>query len=214
MIEFRQKEFAEHDAMRSLYVELMRDESWRRRVKVIDTNSLIPTLRGNNIVIERFVITTNRPFKKDRFRMYIKVGARAKMPDSVRLPGRSESNKLWGSSISIKPGSIFRQKNNSEILEEKRFDNNQKNNQQNNQQNNQKKDKKNKDNGGDKLLEPRIDDFRAEIRYDTMKLKGDTIEYNKQDRSLVIEYDTIRDAIESLNILPFGLNYNIYLLDV
>lgn len=206
MIEFRQKEFTEYDAMRYLYVELMRDDRWRKKVRKIDSSSLIPTLRGNNIVIERFVIT-NRPFKKDRFRMYLKVGARAKMPDAVRLPGTTtDSNKLWGGSIAIKPGGIFRQKNNSEIaLFQKEFR------------------KKNKgggggggqqNNGDGKVLETKMDEFRAEIRYETTKPKGDTIEYNKKDRSIVLEYDTIRDAIESLNILPFGLDYNIYLLDV
>lgn len=206
MIEFRQKEFSEYDAMKSLYVELQKDDWWRRKVRVIGTSSLIPILRGNNIVIERFVITT-RPFKKDRYRMYIKVGARAKMPDAVRLPGVPESHKLWGSNLTIKPNGIFRQKNNSEIIEEKAFAENDGGGGGNN-----KKDKK-KNNDDGRLVSMNIDSYRAEINYETTKLRGDTIEYNKKDRSIVIEYDSIRDAINSLNVLPFGLNYDIYLLD-
>ena len=209
MIEFRQKVFSEYDAMRSLYVELMKDDGWRRRVRTIGTSSLIPILRGNNIVIERFVITT-RPFKKDRYRMYLKIGAKAKMPDAVRLPGTAESHKLWGSNLTIKPNGIFRQKNNSEIFEERTFDGD--------DRGGGGKDggkKKNKGGGDDgRFVSMNIDSYRAEINYETMKLRGDTIEYNKKDRSIVIEYDTIRDAINSLNILPFGLNYDVYLLDV
>ena len=58
MIKFRQKDFSEYDAMRSLYVELLK-KSDRNKFKVIDTSALIPILKGNNIVIERFVINTS-----------------------------------------------------------------------------------------------------------------------------------------------------------
>ena len=59
MIKFRQKIFSEYDAMRSLYVELMKDPMGKKKYGVIDTNTLIPILRGNNVVIERFVISTS-----------------------------------------------------------------------------------------------------------------------------------------------------------
>ena len=114
MIEFRQKEFSEYDAMRYLYTELMKNDAWKRKIQKIDSNSLIPVLKGNNVVIERFVIST-RPFHKDRYRMYLKIGAKAKMPDAVRLPGYTKSNKFLNSSIKLS-GSVFaKQKNNSEI---------------------------------------------------------------------------------------------------
>ena len=87
MIKFRQKEFTEYDAMRSLYVKLMR-YSDRNKFGVIDTSALIPVLRGNNVVIERFVISTSM-FGKDKYRMYLKIGAKAKLPDEVRNHIRS-----------------------------------------------------------------------------------------------------------------------------
>ena len=94
MIEFRQKVFSEYDAMKSLYNELMRkDSQWRYKIKVIDTSSLLPVLKGNSVVIERFVIST-QAFKKDKYRMYLKIGAKAKMPDGVRLPGTPINKKL------------------------------------------------------------------------------------------------------------------------
>ena len=43
------------------------------------------------------------------------------------------------------------------------------------------------------------------------KYLGD--KYDKESRSLVLEFEKIGDAIKALNILPFGINYNIYLLD-
>ena len=46
------------------------------------------------------------------------------------------------------------------------------------------------------------------------ELKGETLKYDKKERSLVLEFPDIRAAVEALNILPFGINYKIYLLDV
>ena len=43
---------------------------------------------------------------------------------------------------------------------------------------------------------------------------GDVITYDKKSRVAVLEFDSIEKAIKSLNILPFGLNYKLYLLDV
>ena len=66
MIKFKQKTYSkESDVMRALYVSLQRE---RKRVEVIDSSSLIAVLKGNNIVIERFVLFTPT-FGKDRFRM-------------------------------------------------------------------------------------------------------------------------------------------------
>ena len=80
MITFRQKEFREYDAMRTLYVELQRRSSGKDKFGIIDTSALIPILKGNNIVVERFVINTST-FGKDTYRMYLKIGAKAKLPD-------------------------------------------------------------------------------------------------------------------------------------
>lgn len=202
MIEFRQKEFSEYDAMRYLWTELQKNDAWKRRIQIIDSNSLIPILKGNNIVIERFVIST-RAFHKDRYRMYLKIGAKAKMPDAVRLPGFTKSNKLLGSSLKL-GGSIFaKQKNNSEIegpivFKQKEFEK-----------------KKNNGGGGPKpTVSTELFPFSGEIQYDTTVPRGDTIDYDKKSRSIVLEFDTVQDAINALNILPFGLNYKVYLLDL
>jgi hypothetical protein len=99
MITFREKEFSEYDAMRSLYVEL---NKYNKKVELIDKSALIPVLKGNNVVIERFVISTNF-FGKDRYRMYLKIGAKAKMPDSVRLPHKSYDRKIGNISLEYNP---------------------------------------------------------------------------------------------------------------
>lgn len=201
MIEFRQKVFSEYDAMKSLYNELMRKDSpWRYKIRVIDTSSLLPVLRGNNVVIERFVIST-QAFKHDKYRMYLKVGAKAKMPEGVRLPGRNTSKKLWDTSIKLSGSAKFFQKNNSETeFREKLFDNNKKNN--------------NNNNGGGGDINSGIDFGRVSIEREMTIPRGETLEYDKKERSIVLEFESIPDAVAALNILPFGLNYNMYLLDV
>lgn len=223
MINFRQKEFTEYDAMRSLYVKLMR-YSDRNKFGVIDTNALIPILRGNNVVIERFVISTSM-FGKDKYRMYLKIGAKAKLPDEVRLPGRTYDKRLGNMQLNVNH-SIFapkdyeqqqqsqkkedtrlndtsspsndkprRQKNYSEfpgsILEQKEFG---------------KNDKQYPYISGS--FSPSID-----LSYEVSELLGEAIKYDKKSRTLVLEFKTIEDAINALNILPFGLGYKIYLLN-
>ena len=88
MIQFKQKTFSEYDAMKSLYEEMKKFGFDRRLKGIINSSSLIPVLKGNNIVIERFVISTSFG-RSDKYRMYIKVGAKAKMPDEVRLPSNT-----------------------------------------------------------------------------------------------------------------------------
>lgn len=95
MIKFKEKSFSEYDAMRSLYVELMRNGADDKKFNIIDTSSLSAVLRGNSVVIEKFVISS-RFFGADKYRMYLKVGAKAKMPDEVRLPERYFDKKLLG----------------------------------------------------------------------------------------------------------------------
>lgn len=203
MIVFRQKEYSEYDAMRSLYVELMR-YSDRNRFDTIDKSALIPILKGNNIVIERFVISTTL-FGKDRYRMYLKIGAKAKMPDEVRLPSKVYDKRLGNMQVNVNSG-VFandqrqqnnnrsqnqpRQTNNSEVIE-KQF-----------------ADKKGPPPFISGSMSPYID-----LTVKVQELLGDAIVYDKQSRTLVLEFKSIRDAIQALNILPFGLNYKIYLLD-
>ena len=186
MIEFRQKIFSEYDAMKYFYEELKRDFK-APKIQVIDSSAIVPILKGNNIVIERFVISTSFA-NKDNFRMYIKLGAKVKMPDAVRLPGEFRDKKLFNLSLNI----------GKTLPTQKYFSGG------------NKKKNNNNDGGGDGI-KTKID-FKPELTYKTQELLGDVIKYDTKERLVVIEFDDIRKAIKSLNVLPFGLNYKIYLL--
>lgn len=205
MIKFRQKEFSEYDAMRSLYVELMKLPEYRGRVNIIDSSMLIPILRGNNIVIERFVISTSM-FSRDKYRMYLKIGAKAKMPDNVRLPGRTYERAVGDLRVKFENGVKFpnnnqsgqqKQSNFSSILSQKDFTT--------------KKNKGGGNNGGGKYISSSFSP-NLSLSYEVTELLGDAIKYDKSERSLVLEFNSIRDAIYALNILPFGIGYKLYLL--
>lgn len=184
MIEFRQKTFSEYDAMRSLYVELMKNSD-RRKFGTIDSTQLIPILKGNNVVIERFVISTSFGHK-DKYRMYLKIGAKAKLPDEVRLPSRPYDKTLL--KLNAKVGKkLF-----SDTLGEKIFG-------------------KGDGDGGNAFNVGA--NLPIDISVIVNQLLGEAIKYDKPSRSLVLEFNTIYDAINALNILPFGINYKIYLLD-
>ena len=193
MIKFRQKDFSEYDAMRSLYVELMK-KSDRNKFKVIDTSALIPILKGNNIVIEKFVINTSL-FGKDKYRMYLKIGAKAKLPDEVRLPGKVYDKRLLNVRLTMRGGVKAFEKQESDTtdnIEVRLFGNN-------------------KGGCGPEIsteISPNLD-FSIERR----ELLGNAVKYDKKARLLVLDFNSIYDAINALNILPFGLNYNIYLLN-
>ena len=188
MIEFRQKLFSEYDAMRSLYVELMKFSD-RNKFKVIDSAQLLPILKGNNVVIERFVISTAFGHR-DKYRMYIKVGAKAKMPDEVRLPEHVYDKRLLNFKLSFK--------NKFFSGEEERLFGSGKN--------------KKKDGGGDGIFIN--SDLPIDLSIPVRELLGEALKYDKQSRSLVLEFNNIQDAIRAINILPFGLNYRIYLLEL
>ena len=200
MIKFRQKKFSEYDAMRSLYVEITKDPNWKKKYGVIDSSALIPILRGNNIVIERFVISTSFA-RKDRYRMYLKIGAKAKLPDEVRLPSETRTKKLGNAMININTGAFRgngpQQKNNSDttlphpIFREKMYGKG----------------------GPPPTISASISPY-IDLTYEVKSLLGDAIKYDKKERSLVLEFDSIQDAIKALNILPFGMNYKIYLLNL
>lgn len=203
MITFRQKNFTEYDAMRSLYVEIMkRTNGDNRKFPIIDTSALIPILRGNNIVIERFVITTSF-FGKDRYRMYLKIGARAKMPDEVRLPGRYYDERIGNLQLNVNSGLFVGGNGN------------------NNKKKENKPKQKNHSDVRQKLFgngaPPNVSASFSpaiNITHEVHRLLGDAVKYDKKSRSLVLEFDTINDAINAINILPFGIDYKIYLLGV
>lgn len=191
MITFRQKEFREYDAMRTLYVELQKRASGRDKFPIIDSSALIPILKGNNIVVEKFVISTSM-FGKDKYRMYIKIGAKAKLPDEVRLPGKPYDQRLINVRASLK-GDNFKPKEFSEKRQSLFSD----------------KDKKK---GPGPTFQSEISPAVG-LSIERTRLLGDAIKYDKAARLLVLDFHTIEDAIYALNILPFGLNYKIYLLD-
>ena len=212
MINFRQKEYSsnEYDAMRSLYVELMRGDC-RLRVENIDRSQLIPVLRGNNVVIERFVIVPVG--RQDKFRMYLKIGGKAKMPDQVRLTSRNEYRRFGSMRVDL----------NAAAFPPNSGDNNQQNNKKNNQQQNNQKNNKQKiyssimqqkefGNGPKPFASASMPMF-VDLSYQVNKLLGEALVYDRNSRTLVLEFDSIRDAINALNILPFGINYKLYLLD-
>lgn len=184
MIKFAQKQYTEYDAMRALYVELMR-YSDKNKFEVIDKSALIPVLKGNNVVIERFVISTST-FGKDKYRMYLKIGAKAKLPDEVRLAGEHVyDKKLLDLSVSLKGG-----------VKPKTFSG-----------------KKNGGGGSPFGIQTEIKTPYLSINQEVHELLGKAIRYDKKERSLVLEFKEIQYAIRALNILPFGLGYKIYLLD-
>ena len=51
-----------------------------------------------------------------------------------------------------------------------------------------------------------------DLTFKVRELLGDAVKYDKKERSLVLEFASIPDAITALNILPFGIDYKIFLL--
>ena len=220
----KRKVFSEYDAMRSLYVELMK-YSDRSKFGIIDSSALIPILRGNNIVIEKFVISTSF-FGKDKYRMYLKIGAKAKMPDEVRLPQRVYDKRLGNMQVNFQKG-LFDDKpqnQNNNWDNKKNYNNNNKEGLNTEAPTNDRVTKKQKTHSeivfrekifGDKQFPVVNASFSPQINisYQVKELIGDAVKYDKKSRSLVLEFSTIQDAIRALNILPFGLGYKIYLLN-
>lgn len=217
MIKFREKSFSEYDAMRSLYVEIMKlTKGDKQKFPIIDKSSLIPILRGNNIVIERFVISSSF-FGRDKYRMYLKIGARAKMPDEVRLPGKYYDERLGKLSFEMSNGIFANNKGGQD-----NNNNGGKKDQNNNNGGRNQKDRGfsdvprqglfSKGGGIPPYISTKFGGPELSITKEVHKLLGDAVKYDKPGRSLVLEFDTIQDAIAALNILPFGLNYKIYLL--
>lgn len=200
MITFKQKSFSEFDAMRSLYMELNKNTGNRDKFPMIKLNSLLPILKGNNVVIERFVISTGL-LKRDTYRMYLKIGAKAKMPDEVRLPQRVYDNNLLNATLNLGYDTRGDGSNDGGSNKEKTFTFKEKEFGDKN---------KNKPFTG---MNTKLE-FPVNIKYEVKELLGEAVNYDKRSRSLVLEFRTIQDAMRAINILPFGVNYKIYLLDI
>jgi hypothetical protein len=194
MIVFKEKTYSEFEAMRTLYTELGRAGLLRGGMyDIINTSQLIPILKGNNVVIEKFVISTSL-FGKDKYRMYLKIGAKAKLPDEVRLPGRTNVERLGRISFNFKNNVGGGGGNN------------------NNQQGGGKKNKNNNGQRNFGEVGGRFD-YSADIQLEVQNLLGEAIKYDKKSRELILEFDSVQDAIRALNILPFGIRYKTYLLE-
>lgn len=190
MIVFKQKQYSEFDAMRSLYVELMkRSYGDKNKYPVIDTSALLPILKGNNVVIERFVIASSI-FGKDKYRMTLKIGTRAKLPEGVRLPTEYRDERLGNVKVGI----------NGNLL--KRLDPNPP------QEGGKKKGPASNLTGLNSEISPYVD-----LKYTTGEQLGKAIKYDKSQRTLVLEFTSIDRAIKALDVLPFGMNYKVYLLN-
>lgn len=213
MIEFRQKIFSkEYDAARQLYVQLQRDHI---RVDVIRPSELAAVLRGNNVVIERFT-AKSKLFGKDEYVMYLKLGAKVKMPENFRLPqGRSVQNDLGFMKVGVKTGIAPGKNDQRDAAKEeipkkaKKFSNFYENLVR------QRlfgggNGKKNKGPANIFSLE-----FNPNIRlgYESNRLLGNVIGYDKYSRTVILQFKSLPDAIRSLDVLPFGLGYKVYLLD-
>ena len=131
------------------------------------------------------------------------------MPDEVRLPSRVYDETLFNATLNVGFDGAPIQKNNSEIetktlFKEKSFGKN----------NKKKNNNGNGDGGGNKGGLKSNLNFPVNVSYEVKKLLGEAVNYDKKSRSLVLEFETIQDAINAINILPFGMNYRIYLLDI
>lgn len=208
MITFKRKEFSEYENMRVLYNEIQRNFYLKNKIKMIDPSALPSILRGNNVVIEKFSIITSL-FNKDRYVMYLKMGAKVKLPDKIRLDGDNVKENIGNMSIKFKSGipkfnSGSSEKKFSDTYETRIFqipggggkDNGKK--------------KKKGDGGG--FINAEFTPYEN-LSYDYTRLVGRVVKYNKIERSLVLEFDSKMDALKALDILPFGLDYNLYLLN-
>jgi hypothetical protein len=203
MIVFKEKTYSEFEAMRTLYTELGRAGLLRGGMyDIINTSQLIPILKGNNVVIEKFVISTSL-FGKDKYRMYLKIGAKAKLPDEVRLPGRTNVERLGKISFNFKNNTGGGGGNNN-------------NGNGNNRNRNRQNRGGNNNQGGNQQHNFSIEgsyNYQADIQLEVQNLLGEAIKYDKKARELILEFDSVQDAIRALNILPFGIRYKTYLLE-
>ena len=232
MITFRQKEFTEYDAMKAFHNELCRLTD-RFKFPICTKSELFSILKGNNVVIEKFVIASPF-FGRDVYRMYIRVGLKAKMPEAIKLTNKQYDKRLGDFQLNFKSGNYF---GSHGFTMDKRDGNTPSigyrnhNNQGGNNKPIQRNHSDIKYSNG--LLEQRefkggnsipgwtptfTSEFHPDrdsmsISYLVKETLGEAIVNDKETRTVVLEFKSIQDAIRVLNVLPFGLNYKIYLLD-
>lgn len=205
MITFRQKEFTEYDAMKAFYNELCRLTD-RNRFPIITKSDLFSVLKGNNVVVEKFVIASPF-FGRDVYRMYIRVGLKAKMPEAIKLTDKQYDRRLGDFQLNFKSGNLFDDSNKNFHEEKTMSDLTQKIFGKNNKKNNYPSWKP------QLSSEFHTDRDAMSISYLVKEALGEAIVNDKKTRTVVLEFKTIHDAIRVLNVLPFGLNYKIYILD-
>lgn len=213
MIKFKEKTYSEYDAMRQLYVEMSkRYKSYDGKVgfKVISPSYLPGILKGNSVVIEKFVILS-RLIGSNKYRMYIKLGSKIKLPDKIKLPSLDRNYINMGiMKANVGNGSLFKNNQYQNKKSEEPEDDEDEEDTSESQFNRRKKGKrysnKKESNSGFRL------ETSKGLGILSNKPLGSTILYDKNSRSLVLEFDSIGSAVESLNYLPLGINYDIYLL--
>lgn len=224
MITFRQKEFTEYDAMKAFHNELCRLTD-RNRFPIITKSDLPSVLKGNNIVIEKFVIASPF-FGRDVYRMYIRVGLKAKMPDAIKLTDKQYDKRLGDFQVNFRSGNYLSYNphnngggNNNNNSGQQKNNGGKKNNKP--KQTHHSEVQKEFGNNNNKIpgWTPQLtsefhpDRDSMSISYLVKETLGEAIVNDKVTRTVVLEFKSIHDAIRVLNVLPFGLNYKIYLLD-
>jgi hypothetical protein len=214
MIRFKEKVYSEYDAMRQLYVEMgkrYRGIDGKPGFKAISPSYLPGILKGNSVVIEKFVIVS-RMIGSDKYRMYIKLGSKIKLPDKIKLPSL-DSNYVNMGVIkgTLGGGPLFKNNYQGKNNKQDDFEDEEEDEDESNSYNRNKRQRKfsNKKSGGGYGF--KLETSKG-IGITSNKPLGSTVLYDKNSRSLVLEFNSIRDAVESLNYLPLGLSYDLYIV--
>lgn len=236
MLSFKQKEYSEYPSTRLLYSEIQKRHI--RGIDFITRSEMIPILRGNNIIIEKFTISTSL-FGKDHFRAYFKMGAKVSMPNDVYIPnspyserrtlGKLEMNMQAG----IKPPNY--NDNNNNKGQDNRSQNTSSNQSSNNNSNSNNGGRGNgrgrnhsrfsltsdlmeterffselcfeermyaKTKGGGNGGPPNFISTKfipyVDLSYNVDKPLAETISYDKNHRTLVLEFETMDNVLELL----------------
>jgi hypothetical protein len=117
------------------------------------------------------------------------------MPDNVKLAeSYLKSDQLFETQLKLEGG----------LERRKLFSKNKNKNNNNNNQNQQ---------GPGSFAKAGIDFGKLGVYKTKENRIGEAILYDIKSRSLVLEFGSIENAVRALDILPFGINYKLYLLD-